>query len=385
VRIALITETFLPEVNGVVTTICRLLEHLQRRGHQTVLFAQPSAPSSYAGAEVVRLHGFPLPLYNHVSLVPPQMGFVPRLRRFKPDVIHLAGTCVLGPTGRFAAARLGVPLVATYHTDWPSYAAFYGFGMLRDAVYKYLRWVHNGCTLTFCPSSATLNDLRAHGFRRLRRWGRGVDTVRFTPEKRSEAWRASVGAQPNERLLLYVGRLANEKRIDVLVEAVQQLPNARLVLVGDGPARSGLEKRLAGTPAHFTGYLRGDDLATAFASADLFAFPSDTETFGQVLQEAMASGLPLVAARAGGAIDLVREGQTGFTFTPGDATDMREKLCALIANPALRRTMSDNGRAFAEQRTWSAVGDEMLDYYRRAVHGFRRAERARAAMRSVAV
>jgi phosphatidylinositol alpha 1,6-mannosyltransferase len=196
--------------------------------------------------------------------------------------------------------------------------------------HRYLRWVHNSCALTLCPSLATLADLRAHGFRRLRLWRRGVDTARFHPRYRSAAWRESIGVQPGEVLLLYVGRLATEKRIELLAEALDELTGVRLALVGDGPARPALERRFAGRPVHFAGFLRDEALVTAYASADLFVFPSDTETFGQVIQEAMAAGLPVVAARAGGALDLVRERVTGALFAPGSVVELTAQMRTLV-------------------------------------------------------
>ncbi|NWF82063.1 MAG: glycosyltransferase family 1 protein [Chloroflexi bacterium] len=366
-RIALITETFLPNVNGVVTTLCRLLEHLRDRGHEALLLAPEGAPEQYAGAAIVPMRGVPLPAYPELRLTPPQPGMTAQLRRFRPDLVHLAGTVALGVAGRHAARQIGAPLIGAYHTDFPAYSAHYGLGFLRGLAYSYLRWVHNSCAFTLCPSSATIADLRAHGFRRLRLWGRGVDTVRFHPGHRSEAWRASVGARPGERLLLYVGRLAPEKRLDLLVDALPYLPGTRLVLVGDGPARPALERRLAGAPVHFAGYLRGNDLATAYASADLFVFPSDTETFGQVIQEAMASGLPVVAARAGGALDLVRPGETGALFVPGSSSDLCSRVREVLRTAEAGRVMGAAGRAAAERRSWSRVMDELLGHYERVL------------------
>lgn len=367
-RIALITETFLPDVNGVTTTLCRLLEHLQATGHAALLFAPHDAPASYAGAEIVRLQGVPFPLYPELKLTPPQIGITAHLQHFKPDLVHLAGLALLGPMGRYAARRLGLPLVAAYHTDFPAYSAHYGVGGMRSLVYHYLRWVHNSCAITLCPSLATLADLRAHGFRRLRLWRRGVDTVRFNPRHASAAWRESIGVQPDETLLLYAGRLATEKRIELLAEALDGLPGVRLALVGDGPARPVIEQRFAGLPVHFTGFLRGQALATAYASADLFVFPSDTDTFGQVIQEAMAAGLPVVAARAGGAPDLVRDDVTGALFTPGSVVELRAHLRTLIADPARRAAFGQAGRAAAERNSWGSVMDELLGQYQRILN-----------------
>jgi phosphatidylinositol alpha 1,6-mannosyltransferase len=366
-RIALLTETFLPNVNGVVTTLCRLLEYLRDHGHEALVLAPEGAPPSYAGAEIVPMRGMPLPKYPELRFTPPQPGITAQLRRFRPDVVHLAGTVALGVAGRHAARRIGAPLVGAYHTDFPAYTTHYGIGWLRSALYSYLRWVHNSCAVTLCPSSATLAELRGRGFRRLRRWGRGVDTVRFSPRYRSEAWRSSVGATAGERVLLYVGRLAPEKRLDLLAEALPGLPGARLVLVGDGPARPALEGRLAGAPAHFAGYLQGEDLATAYASADLFVFPSDTDTFGQVVQEAMASGLPVVAARAGGAPDLVRDGVSGALFAPGSAAQLQQRVAELLAAPDVAGAMGRAGRSAAERRSWPLVMDQLIGHYGQAV------------------
>lgn len=362
-RIALICETFLPDVNGVTTTLCRLLEYLQYQGHDVLLFAPHGAPSSYAGAEVVPLNGMPLPLYPEVKLTPPQPGLTARLQRFQPDLVHLVGPAVLGAIVPGIVRRLGLPLIASYHTDFGAYSQHYGFGFLKHGVNAWLRWIHNRCRINLCPSRFTMNVLRAAGFRRLRIWGRGVDIERFHPRYRSEAWRAAVGVQPGERVVLYVGRVAAEKRVDLLPEAIRGLPNTRLVIVGDGPFRSELQRRCAGLPVHFTGYLKGDDLATAYASADVFVFTSDTDTFGQVVQEAMASALPVVAARAGGALDLIHYGQNGYLFTPGIVSDLRSRLREVLANDERRLAQGTVGRAIAEQRSWPRVMQELMGYY----------------------
>lgn len=362
-RIALICETFLPDVNGVTTTLCRLLEYLQYQEHDVLLFAPHGAPSSYAGAEIVPLNGMPLPLYPEVKLTPPQPGLTARLQRFQPDLVHLVGPVVLGAIVPGIVRRLGLPLIASYHTDFGAYSQHYGFGFLKHGVNAWLRWIHNRCRINLCPSRFTMNVLRAAGFRRLRIWGRGVDIERFHPRYRSEVWRVAVGVQPSERVVLYVGRVAAEKRVDLLPEAIRGLPNARLVIVGDGPFRSELQRRCAGLPVHFTGYLKGDDLATAYASADVFVFPSDTDTFGQVVQEAMASALPVVAARAGGALDLIHHGQNGYLFTPGVVSDLRSRLREVLGSDERRLAQGTLGRAIAEQRSWPRVMQELMGYY----------------------
>lgn len=362
-RVALISETFLPDINGVTTTLCRLLEHLQVEGHETLLFAPQGAPNTYAGAEIVPLSGMPFPLYPEVKLTPPQFGLTAHLRRFRPDLIHLVNPVILGAVVPYVARSLGLPLIASYHTDFEAYSKHYGLGFLKDLATYYLRWIHNHCRMTLCPSTATLRKLRLNGFRRLKVWGRGVDTQRFHPHHRSAVWRESVGVQPDETMLIYVGRLAREKRVDLLVDAIRDLAGVRLVLVGDGPARGELQQRMRGLPVNFVGYLKGQDLATAYASADIFVFPSDTETFGQVVQEAMASGLPVVGARSGGTLDLIREGVNGQLFEPHVASDLRAQLRRLVANADARIAMGSAGRLVAENRSWPSVMRELMGHY----------------------
>jgi phosphatidylinositol alpha 1,6-mannosyltransferase len=387
-RVALVCETFLPDVNGVTTTLCRLLEHLQRSGHTALLFAPQGAPAEYAGAQIVPLGGMPLPMYPELKLTPPQPGITARLRAFRPDLVHLVGPAVAGAVVPFVARSLRLPIIGSYHTDFGAYSRHYGFGFMQGGVNAWLRWIHNRCQITLCPSTYTLRSLRQFGFRRLRIWGRGVDTERFHPRHRSLAWREQLGARPDETLLLYVGRLAAEKRVELLPEALRGLPNTRMVFVGDGPFRPELERRCAGLPVSFTGFLKGQELATAYASADAFVFPSDTDTFGQVIQEAMASGLPVVGARSGGTLDLVRDGQTGLHFTPGVATDLRARLRALVADPAARAELGRAGRAVAEGRAWPHVMGELMGHYgsvsRRlagSAHSMRHAELGRAPWR----
>lgn len=363
-RIALICETFLPNVNGVVMTICRILEHLQSEGHETLLLAPLDAPDSYAGAEIIHMPGVSFPLYPELKLTPPQFGLTEHLRRFQPDVVHLVGPALLGSIVPHVVHNLRVPLISSYHTNFGSYSHYYGLGFFKNLVNFYLRCVHNQTRMTLCPSKATLRWLRSQGFRRLRVWGRGVDTVKFHPSYRSLAWRESIGAQPDDTLLVYVGRIAREKRLDLLVDAIRGMDGVRVVLVGDGPARPELQQRMEGLPVHFTGYLKGQDLATAYASGDVFVFPSDTDTFGQVIQEAMASGLAVVTSRSGGGPDLVREGINGYLFEPGVASDLRVQLRRLVNQPDVCTSMGYSGRIHAEKRSWPTVMGELMGYYR---------------------
>ena len=232
----------------------------------------------------------------------------------------------------------------------------------------WLRFIHNGCHLTLVPSQTTYNQLKSWGYRRLRFWGRGVNIQRFNPEKRSQDWRERLlnGRDPDQMICVYVGRLANEKRVDLLLE-VARTPGIALTIIGDGILREELEDQFAGTGTHFMGYLFGDDLAQAFASADVFTFTGPNETFGQVVQEAMASGLPAVVINQGGVADLVVAGKTGYTC-PDDPQVFAEAVINLRDNPALREQMAFHARQIALQRPWEAIMSQLEGHYAEAVN-----------------
>jgi glycosyltransferase involved in cell wall biosynthesis len=260
-----------------------------------------------------------------------------------------------------------LPVIANDQTDLPTYAHHYGWPVLAQPARDWLRAVHNGCHLTLVPSDYTLEQLQSWGYHRLRRWSRGVNGERFNPRRRSAAWRARLlnGRAPDSLLCLYVGRLANEKRVDLLLQ-VARIPGVALTIIGDGALRGELEAQFAGTNTHFMGYLYGEDLADAYASADVFLFTGPCETFGQVVQEAMASGLPAVVINQGGVAELVDEGFTGFRCPP-DPAAFAAATRRLRDNPSLRARMSATARLTAEQRPWNAIMSQLEDYYREAV------------------
>lgn len=364
-RVAIITENFLPKLDGVTRTIAMLLEHLQVRGHQAIVFGPEDAPRRYAGARVVGVAGPPIPFYPELRMLLPQREMGRRLARFHPDIVHLADPMLLGMVGLYWAHRIAVPVVAAYHTNIADYMNHFRLGALRGPIWRYRRFLHNQCAATLAPSPSTARILEARGFERVHLWPRGVDSTLFTPARRDPAWRASVGADDATTVILYAGRISFEKNLPILAAAYRAVarPGARLVLVGDGPARGTTEAALRGLPVTFTGYLKGADLARAYASADLFAFPSTTETFGQVVQEAMASGLPVIGCRAEGVGDLVQPGVTGLLAAPDDARDFAAALAALLDDPARRLAMSRAARAWAATRSWAEVMDGLLACY----------------------
>ncbi|MFE5398781.1 glycosyltransferase family 4 protein [Streptomyces sp. NPDC056568] len=361
-RVVIVTESFPPDVNGVAHCALQTARHLVDRGHDCVVVAPATAPGNAADASapcrVVRVPSLPLPGYPQVRVALPSRRVAAAIAEHRADLVHLAGPFVLGVRGMAAAARLGVPAVAVYQTDLAGYARTY-MGAGEAAAWRRLRSVHSAADLTLAPSGAALRDLRAHGVPRVALWPRGVDTVRFRPDRRDEALRRELA--PNGELIVgYVGRLAPEKQVELL-SGVCGLDGVRVVVVGDGPSRPGLEQALPG--AVFLGRRTGDDLARIFASLDVFAHTGPFETFCQTVQEAMASGVPVVAPAAGGPLDLVAPGRTGLLVPPRDAAAVRDAVWSLSADPALRAAYGAAGRTAVEGRTWAAVGDRLIGHY----------------------
>ncbi|MFE6594024.1 glycosyltransferase family 4 protein [Streptomyces sp. NPDC057781] len=361
-RVVIVTESFPPDVNGVAHCALQTARHLVDRGHDCVVVAPATAPGTEADTSaacpLVRIPSLPLPGYPQVRVALPSRRVAAAIAEHRADLVHLASPFVLGVRGMAAAARLGVPAVAVYQTDLAGYARTY-MGAGEAAAWRRIRSVHSAADLTLAPSGAALRDLRAHGVPRVSLWPRGVDTVRFRPDRRDEALRRELA--PNGELIVgYVGRLAPEKQVELLA-GVCGLDGVRVVVVGDGPSRPGLEQALPG--ALFLGRRTGDDLARLFASLDVFAHTGPFETFCQTVQEAMASGVPVVAPAAGGPLDLVAHGRTGLLVPPRDAAAVRDAVWSLAADPALRSVYGAAGRAAVEGRTWVAVGDRLIGHY----------------------
>lgn len=365
-RVALVTENFLPKLDGVTRTLAMLLEHLQHHGHQAMVIGPEGTPRRYAGARVFGARGIALPFYPELRVSLPEPVFERRLMLFHPDLIHVVDPVILGAAGVTWGQRLGVPVVSSYHTNLAAYCSYFRLGMLFEPTWLYRRYLHNQCVRTLCPSPSTRAELIKRGFTEVGVWPRGVDTELFSPERRSPAWRSRMTSRRDRTIILYAGRLSHEKNLMSLVSSylAVETPATQLVLVGDGPARSDLERALAGHNATCTGYLSGEALAEAYASADIFAFPSTTETFGQVVLEAMASHLPVVAFDAEGVRDQIRHGETGFLAPAGDARAFTESLGILVNAPELRQCLGAEARRLATQRSWESAMECLLDTYR---------------------
>jgi phosphatidylinositol alpha 1,6-mannosyltransferase len=363
-RVAIVTESFLPTLNGVTTSVCKVLEQLAARGHEAIVIVPSAgAPSSYAGFPVVEL---PAVAYRQFPVGLPSLQMQRLLADFAPDVVHAASPFLLGAQAIAASRRLGIPSVAIFQTDVAGYARRNRLGAATNFAWRVIKWIHNDASLTLVPSTSSMQDLRRAGLKRLVRWGRGVDLVRYHPRNRTlpetEELREKLSPR-GEVVVGYVGRFAPEKQLE-RIAALRGIPGISIALVGDGPSAPLVRKALRGMPVTYLGELRGEALASAYASFDVFLHTGTEETFGQTLQEAHAAGLPVIAPRAGGPIDLVDHGLNGFLFDPTDDTEMRSAVELLARDPALRQRMGEAGRRSVLGRTWESVCDTLFDHYR---------------------
>ncbi|MEA5571792.1 glycosyltransferase family 1 protein [Calothrix sp. UHCC 0171] len=369
-RIALFTETFLPKVDGIVTRLSHTVDYLQRHGDQVLVVCPEGGMTEYRGAKIHGVSAFPLPLYPELKMALPRPSIGEAVDEFRPDIIHVVNPAVLGLSGIFHAKTNDIPLVASYHTHLPQYLQHYGLGALEGLLWELLKLGHNQAALNLCTSTAMCEELSSHGIERVDLWQKGVDTETFHPIRKSEQMRSHLSQNsPDSPLLLYVGRLSAEKEIERIKPILAAIPDARLALVGDGPHRQALELHFTDTNTHFVGYLRGVELAAAFASADAFIFPSRTETLGLVLLEAMAAGCPVVASNSGGIPDIVTDGVNGYLFDPKtDDTGAITATIRLLEEKQERENIRKNARTEAERWGWGAATRQLQNYYQRVVY-----------------
>ncbi|WP_104191171.1 glycosyltransferase family 1 protein [Cryobacterium sp. Y82] len=375
-RIAVISESFLPTVSGVTTSVCRVLEHLAATGHEAMVIAPYGAPAEYAGFPV---HTVSAVHYREFPVGMPSPQVQKLLADFRPDVLHAASPFLLGAQGISAANRLDIPSVAIFQTDVAGYAHRNHLGPATALAWRFVKWVHEGATRTLVPSSSSMAALLRLGVPRLAMWTRGVDLAGFHPNLKNDpavaALRERIAPQDEaptgsgakrDVIVGYVGRMAPEKQVERL-RALRGVPGIRLALVGDGPSVPSIRRALSGMPVTWLGRLSGRELAVAYASFDVFVHAGTEETFGQTLQEAHSAGLPVIAPHAGGPIDLVTHGVNGYLFRPDDDGDLRHWVCQLVRDPMLRARMGEAGRRAVLGRSWPTVCAELVEYYEQAV------------------
>jgi len=369
VKIAFFTETFLPKVDGIVTRLTKTIDNLVQNGDEVIVFCPEGCPTEYKGAKIIGVAAMPLPLYPELKLGLPGPAVSDALEGFKPDLIHVVNPAVLGLGGIWLAKTNNIPLIASYHTHLPKYLEYYGMGMLEPLLWELLKAAHNQALLNLCTSTAMVEELESKGIKRTALWQRGVDTSIFKPEYRNQEMRNKLlGKHPDKgSLLIYVGRLSAEKQIERIKPVLEAIPDTCLALVGDGPYRNQLEKIFENTKTNFIGYLSGKELASAYASGDIFLFPSSTETLGLVLLEAMAAGCPVIGANKGGIPDIINDGINGCLYDP-DGDDKGESSLIqatkkILNNNNRRENMRIEARKEAEKWNWYQATLQLKKYY----------------------
>ncbi|CAN5206938.1 glycosyltransferase family 1 protein [soil metagenome] len=366
-RIAVVSESFLPTVNGVTNSVKKVLDYLAEQGHEAmVIVPSAGAPKRYAGFPV---HEVPSLAYRQFPMGLPNPFVQKLIADFRPDVLHAASPFLLGAQAIAAAGRLGVPSVAIFQTDVAGYARRNRLGAATRFAWRMIRWIHSGAELTLVPSSASMADLEAAGVERLARWGRGVDLTTYHPRNRldPDVQRLRKRLAPGgETIVGYVGRVAPEKQVERMA-ALRDLPGVRLAIVGDGPSLPAAKRALNGMPVAWLGKLTGAELAAAYASFDVFLHTGTEETFGQTVQEAHATGIPVIAPRAGGPIDLIDHGTNGFLFDPADDAQLRAYVEALTIDEPLRSRMGEAGRRTVLGRSWDSICAELVGHYEAAI------------------
>ncbi len=367
------TEVFLPKIDGVVTRVTRTMEQLAEMGHEVQLFAPGDPPAEYAGFAVNRVRGISFkPVYPEIKVGMPTPSIAREIQEFQPDVIHAVNPVWLAAFGVLSAKRRGIPLVASFHTNVPEYTESLRIGWLRQPAAAWIRTMHNQAAVNLCTSGPMVDKATAQGIRNVELWPKAVDTEGYAPARRSRKMRARLSdGHPEAPLVIYVGRLSAEKSLDRLAPIMrkvrERVPNARLAMVGSGPQADDLKKLMDPAFTTFTGYLSGADLQSAFASGDVFAFPSVTETLGLVALESFASGVPVVGARAGGIPFVIDEAKTGYLVEPEDYDAWAERIALLLDDDALRTEMGHTARSEALHHDWRAATESLVGYYQRAI------------------
>lgn len=365
-RVAVVTESFLPALNGVTNSVVRVLESLKANGHEAIVLAPTSNSDEFLGFKVIQISRFYI---KQFAVALPHIRLEKILREFNPDVIHVAAPFAFGRQAISVAHRMGVPAIAIYQTDIAGYAHRYGLPWLRPLIDRMIGAIHRRATVNLAPTTEGADYLQAIGAKGVAVWGRGVDLENFNPEKRelveNSGLRKELGS-PSSLIIGFVGRLAAEKQVDRLAELFG-IPGIGFLIVGDGPERKNLEKLFAYQNVKFTGKLVGPELANAYASMDIFVHCGTEETFGQTIQEAQASGLPVIAPARGGPRFLIQSGQSGILVNPDETNAYRTAVLQLIEDPFLRKAIGIKARKAVANKSWTANNALLFEHYQSAI------------------
>jgi len=377
-RVAYFAGSMKPGHDGVTRVLYKLIEGLNHSGIESVFYSAILPPESEQPVKMRQVPSITFPLYKEYRFaVPGYKHFEKSLKEFRPDILHINSPCSLG----FAAVKFGqkykIPVVATYHTHFASYARYYKVKVLQSFSWNYFRSIYNKCQCIYVPSKPILNELHANGINNLNYLPHGVDTEIFNKNFRSDAWKKKYGIE-GKAALLFAGRLVWEKDLQTLANAYDIIMRKRndtvFVLAGDGPIRFELEKLMP--EALFLGYQQGKDLSTAYASSDILVFPSTTETFGNVSLEAMASGIPPICAREGGAYGIINEGNTGLIAEPRNPDSLAEKINFLLDNPEIRTDIAEKAYHFAQTQSWDNIFKKLFESYQKVIDNYNLIRRA---------
>lgn len=362
-KIAIVTETFLPSTDGIVTRLCATIQWLIRNGNEVRIIAPDLGVYEFEGARIVGIPARPFMFYKDKKLAFPNRKVGTALKEFDPDIVHVVNPAWLGVAGIYYGRRCHYPMIASYHTKIPQYADYYHLPFLKPALWWFFRTLHNRADLNLCTSVSVQEELIGQRFRDVHVWKRGVAVSRFGPPHYTESMRERLsGGRSEKTLLLYVGRLAPEKEIDKIKEVLEASPEVCLAIVGDGPHRAVLEKHFEGTATTFIGFLHGEELASAYASSDVFLFPSTTETLGLVILEAMASGLPVVAAQSGPTCEQIEDGVNGLLYqkdVPGSFVETVLKF----KDETLRKRIAHQALESGRMLDWDYASEQLFDFY----------------------
>lgn len=365
-RVVIVTESFLPSLNGVTNSVLRVLETLHEQGHEALIIAPTSPVSEYLGFKVIKTKHFH---FKQFPVALPLMAMRRIFREFQPDVIHVAAPFALGRQALRVAKSLDIPAIAIYQTDISGYLQRYNLELLKPAVDEFVARIHRQASITLAPTPETAANLSALNAGKVDVWGRGIDLNAYRPDRKQtlevQALRAKY-VRPGNLLVGFVGRLAAEKQVSRMSELFG-VQGVEFLIVGDGPERASLEEKFRGRPVTFTGRLEGEALANAYATLDVFVHFGTEETFGQTIQEAQASELPVIAPARGGPVHLIEHGVTGLLVNPDEVRPYRECLQMLLSDAKLRKRIARQARESVMERTWARNNDKLLEHYRVAI------------------